>query len=749
MKNHVLHLANQADRWENATPIGCGNLGASIYGTTACERVQFNEEWLWAGHHLDLDSPELGEKLYKIRQMLLDGENDKADKWASDNIKGLFGFIDSFETAGELYISQHRSGECENYARDLDLDHGIASVCYDRAGVSFRREFFASYPKNLIGIRYTNENGAKYDLDVTYSRPRIKHELVENEETGILSKTVEGGDTLVIKGQTDDGEHEFVVKVKIQLCGGTLCFDNEANAVIRGADSVAFFVTIATLGSSRRPQISLIGTLDYEALRDESAADVFAMMSRSDIEIDDEYGNEDIAALPVNRRLALLKEHTEGYSDNSLASLYFAFGKYLLVSSSRPGTLPANLQGVWCDAVDAPWNSDYHTNINLQMNYWPAETANIGECTEALFTYMNDALLPSGRKTAEVSYGCRGTVLHHVSDPYGFTGPADGVWGLWPMGAAWLSYHLWDHYLFTGDLDFLRKVAYPYIEASTQFFLDFTFEHDGMLLSGPSASPENMYMYKGHETSICLSPTMDVEIIGGLWQFYVETEKLLGINPEQCAEVEAALKKLPPLKIGKFGQLCEWLEDYDEVDPGHRHVSHAFGLYPGYTITKEKTPEIFEGVRAALARRLAHGGGHTGWSAAWLINLHAHLHDGVGAAGALRKLFTQSTMDNLYDKHPPFQIDGNFGGCAAIAEMVMQSRDDIIRILPAAAPEWTSGRFSGLMARGGWEISCRWKDGKVESIGIIAHNAGKQTIKVEGREIEVELAAGEKKTLEF
>ena len=744
--SHILHIGAPAQAWASATPIGNGNLGATVYGTVAKERIVFNEEWLWAGHNLELDTPELGKKLAVVRSLLLEGKNDEADKWAEEHLAEHFGFVDSFETAGELYIDGHPSGECESYVRDLDLDRGIATVAYTRAGVRYFREYFASYPKNLIGFSFSNDGGAKYDLDVRYDRPRVRYEKLEGEHVGIVGREVENGDTLVFHGQTDDGEHDFTVRVKIRAVGGTLSFDDECTAHVRGAERAEFFVSIETVGASRRPLPSFAGALDYSALRDEAAADVLSVTGRSDVVIE---GDASLEALPVSARLAALRRDPS-HSDPAFAALNLAYGKYLLIASSRPGTMPVNLQGMWCNQIDAEWNSDYHTNINVQMNYWPAETANLSDCTGPLFDYCSEILLPSARRTAAVSYGCRGAVVHHLSDLYGFSGPADGIWGLWTLGAAWLAYHYWEHYLYTGDTGFLREKAYPFIEACAVFFLDYMFEDEsGHLALGPSESPENKYyaVPGGRQNCLSMTTAMDIEMIGGLWDFYVECEELLGIDPAQKEQIKAARAKLPPLQIGRFGQIVEWDRDYEETEPGHRHLSNLFGFFPGFSITEEKTPELYEAAKKTIDRRFDNGGGRGGWLSAWHTCIRAHFGQGEVCQTVLRFYYMHSLRDNLFNGSRPFQIDGNLGVAAGILEMLLQSRDGVIKVLPALAPEWKNGHFDRLVARGNWEISCVWKDGAAQSVTLHAVNAGKQTVIVGGRRFEVSLAAGEEKTL--
>ena len=379
------------------------------------------------------------------------------------------------------------------------------------------------------------------------------------------------------------------------------------------------------------------------------------------------------------------------------------------------------------------------------MNYWHAETANLSDCALPLFDYMNKYLLESGKKTAEDYYGCRGTVLHHVSDIYGFTAPADGIWGLWPLGGAWLCYSMWEHWLFTRDEKFLKNTAYDYIHESARFFLDYMFERDGVMLSGPSTSPENHYLSPdGKVCSLCLSPSMDIEVIGGLLRFYAETEDILGLDAKTAKEAKDAISKLPPLKVGKHGQLMEWLEDYDEPEPGHRHISHLFALYPDNAINLS-TPELYAAAKKTIERRLANGGGHTGWSCAWLTALYARLHDAVGVDRTLEKLFTKSTLANMFDTHPPFQIDGNFGASAAIVEALVQSRPEgdtvIIELLPACP--YPDGAFRGLRVRGGAEVSAEWKDGRVVSCKVSADRKFAGKITANGKEYEIKLSSGE------
>lgn len=726
MQKHIIKLSSPAIDWEHATPIGGGSFGAMLFGATDTEKIYLCEESIWAGEERDTTIKDFKSRVDTIRQMYLDGKITEIDPWAEKYLGEGIERVQSYEYAGLLSVDFEDKSKAEDYKRYLHLNTGIAEISYSKNGNRIKETAFCSYADETTAIKIESEKEISFSLEFTR----------ENTESVTFLN-----DLLLIRAKTTCGKHRFATGIKIET-DGDISYKDGKVSIKNSVVTVLFIATATEFNFDSDFETVCLDILseaeDFDEMKDASSADFASLFERSDISFEEK---EEITSLFTDERLDRLK-NDKNAEDDALISLYFAFGKYLLISSSREGTLPANLQGVWVEKTENPWNSDYHTNINLQMNYWLPEIANISECHMPLFSYMNDFLLESGKKTAKENYHCRGTVLHHLSDIYGFTTPADGIWGVWPMGGAWLSFHMWDHYLFTKDIDFLRETAYNYIHECALFFMDFMFEGpDGYLLSGPSMSPENdYYPIEGNTditATIAFSPTMDIEIISGTLRNYIETEKLLGINSEDKKRAEDVLGKLPPLKVNKNGCLQEWLEDYGEPEPGHRHISHAFGLYPDNMIT-EKTPELFDAIRKTLDRRLSFGGGHTGWSRAWLINLFARLKDGKNTYEHIRLLLTKSTHSNLFDIHPPFQIDGNFGGAAGIAESLLQSHEDYISILPAAK-EGISGSFTSLKARGNIEVSAQFKDGKVTEIVLYAPENISVKVKANGSFYDVDL----------
>ena len=715
MNETVLRLNNEAAAWDNGSPIGGGSFGAVLFGGTKTEKIYLNEESVWSEEPMAPPDPEFRAKIQCLRDMYLAGEkyiDDEAERLLGDSMQ----CVKSYESAGVVEICLPEFGEIKHYKRELDLERAVYTCAAQYACGTVKEEAFSSYPYEVTAVQYAFP--AAGQVKISFVR-----EFTDSPEynEGVLEAVC----------HTQYGGHRFAVGIK-PLSDGAISFA-DGFLTVENAKRLTLFIAVATeynYGDGFLSELReiLAEAEDYEEIKANHIDDFTVLFHETSVSFAE--ADPALRRKPAGERIARLRDDPAA-EDPGLYELYFNFGKYLLISSSREGTLPANLQGVWAEKLENPWNADYHTNINLQMNYWPAEVLGLGECHAALFDYMNGVLLESGRETAKALYGCRGTVTHHLSDLYGYTAPADGLWGLWPLGGAWISTHMWEHYLFTEDLDFLRDTAYGYMKACAEFFLDYLFEDEtGTLCSGPSMSPENRYYIDTPEGRkegyLCFSPTMDVEIITHVLQNYVAAEALLSIDPDTKAAAAAALKKLPGLKVGANGTLNEWPEEYDEPEPGHRHISHAYGLYPGNMITAQ-TPALFSAIRKTLERRLSFGGGHTGWSRAWLINLFARLRDGENTFAHLRLLLTRSTLPNLFDTHPPFQIDGNFGGTAGIAEALLQSHDGYITLLPAV-PGGVSGEFSGLRARGNITVGARFRQGRAEAFTLSSPTAKKAAV---------------------
>jgi alpha-L-fucosidase 2 len=736
-----------AGKWVEAFPVGNGRIGAMVFGGAEDERLQINESTLWGGGPHDYTNPDAYSHLDEVRKLIFEGKGAEAEK-VSEEMMGKPKLLMPYQPFCDVRLHFAGHEQATKYHRELRLDDAIAVTSYKVGDATFKREVFVSYPDQVLVVRITSSEPGQLTFSIG----------MDSSQSGAAVEST-APDTLQLTGQIQPRQNppyswtgswdqpgmHFAASLRVLPEGGSVR-NADGHLEISGANAVTILFSNATsfknyrdisgdaLGSARA-YVDRASKQPYDSLLQRHVDDFRGLFSRVQLRLGEDHSTESI-----DQRIKNFAQN----EDPTLLALYFEFGRYLLISCSRPGGQPANLQGIWNEDLRPAWSSKMTTNINLEMNYWQADTGDLWETQQPLWNLIRD-LRVTGGDTARVDYHGKGWVLHHNTDLWRATTPVDGPWGLWPMGEVWLANQMWDHYEFSGDRDFLQRDAYPAMKEAAEFVKSFLVEAPGgtpfagRLVTNPSTSPENRYLLNGKPQSLTYATTMDIELIKELFENCARAAQILGTDTALRSELAKTEQRLPPLQIGKRGQLQEWIEDYPETEPQHRHVSHLYALYPGHDISLQATPELAAAVKRSLELR---GDGGTGWSTVWRVALWAQLQNPEHAYNNLKILINTSTLPNMFDLCPPFQIDGNLGGPAAITEMLIQSTPDEITILSALPQQWPTGTLKGVRVRGGAKVDIEWKDGTLSKFAIQSARGTKYHLSYAKQSTDIQLQSG-------